>query len=101
MATICAGRCKLAEIPSNPTGLFTFGSPRVGTTRYINYVRIPHYRWVNNNDIVARVLQPGWAIATEVASCTLMPSGDCASTRRAKAARQLVWFHHVASQVEI
>ncbi len=59
MATICAGRCKLAEIPSNPTGLFTFGSPRVGTTRYINYVKIPHYRWVNNNDIVARV-PPAW-----------------------------------------
>lgn len=59
MATICAGRCKLAEIPSNPTGLFTYGSPRVGTQRYINYVKIPHYRWVNNNDIVARV-PPAW-----------------------------------------
>jgi triacylglycerol lipase len=59
MATICAGRCKLAEIPSNPAGLFTYGSPRVGTKRYINYVKIPHYRWVNNNDIVARV-PPTW-----------------------------------------
>jgi triacylglycerol lipase len=58
MATICAGRCKLAEIPSNPAGLFTFGSPRVGTTRYINYVKIRHYRWVNNNDIVCRVPPP-------------------------------------------
>ncbi len=55
MATICAGRCKLAEIPSNPEGLFTYGSPRVGDRRYINYVKIPHYRWVNNNDIVCRV----------------------------------------------
>lgn len=59
MATISAGRCKLAEIPSNPAGLFTYGSPRVGTQRYINYVKIPHYRWVNNNDIVARV-PPAW-----------------------------------------
>lgn len=59
MATICAGRCKLAEIPSNPTGLFTYGSPRVGTQRYINYVKIPHYRWVNNNDVVTRV-PPAW-----------------------------------------
>jgi triacylglycerol lipase len=59
MATICAGRCKLAEIPSNPNGLFTFGSPRVGDRRYINYVKIPHYRWVNNNDIVCRV-PPSW-----------------------------------------
>jgi triacylglycerol lipase len=58
MATICAGRCKLAEIPSNPEGLFTFGSPRVGSNRYINFVKIPHYRWVNNNDIVCRVPPP-------------------------------------------
>jgi triacylglycerol lipase len=58
MATICAGRCKLAEIPSNPTGLFTFGSPRVGNKRYINFVKIQHYRWVNNNDIVTRVPPP-------------------------------------------
>ncbi|MCR9295485.1 MAG: lipase family protein [bacterium] len=59
MATICAGRCKLAEIASNPEGLFTFGSPRVGDRRYINFVKIPHYRWVNNNDIVCRV-PPRW-----------------------------------------
>ncbi len=59
MATVCAGRCKLAEIPSNPAGLFTYGSPRVGNRRYINFVKIPHYRWVNNNDIVCRV-PPRW-----------------------------------------
>ncbi|MEZ6134372.1 MAG: lipase family protein [Pirellulaceae bacterium] len=59
MATICAGRCKLSEIPSNPAGLFTFGSPRVGNKRYINFVKIDHYRWVNNNDIVCRV-PPRW-----------------------------------------
>lgn len=59
MATICAGRCKLAEIPSNPEGLFTYGSPKVGNKRYINYVQIPHYRFVNNNDIVCRV-PPGF-----------------------------------------
>lgn len=58
MATICAGRCKLSSIPSDPQGLFTFGSPRVGNHRYINYVRIHHYRWVNNNDIVTRVPPP-------------------------------------------
>ena len=55
MATICAGRCKLAEIRSNPEGLFTFGSPRVGNKRYINFVRLRHYRFVNNNDVVCRV----------------------------------------------
>ena len=59
MATICAGRCKLSQIPSNPEAIFTFGSPRVGNRRYINFVKIPHYRWVNNNDIVPRV-PPEW-----------------------------------------
>ncbi len=59
MATICAGRCKLAEIPSNPEAIFSYGSPRVGNNRYINYVKVRHYRWVNNNDIVPRV-PPTW-----------------------------------------
>ncbi len=55
MATICAGRCFLSHINSNPSELFTYGSPRVGDKRYINYVKLDHYRFVNNNDIVARV----------------------------------------------
>ncbi|QDV24697.1 lipase family protein [Aureliella helgolandensis] len=58
MATICAGRCKLSEIPANPEALFTFGSPRVGDNRYINFVKLAHYRWVNNNDVVCRVPPP-------------------------------------------
>lgn len=58
MATICAGRCKLSQIPASPQGLFTFGSPRVGSHRYINFVELNHYRWVNNNDIVCRVPPP-------------------------------------------
>jgi len=59
MAAICAGRCRLSYIRSNPRALFTFGSPRVGNRRYVNYVQIESYRWVNNNDIVARV-PPAW-----------------------------------------
>lgn len=59
MATICAGRCKLAEIPCNPEAVFSYGSPRVGNRRYINFVTLKHYRWVNNNDIVTRV-PPTW-----------------------------------------
>lgn len=55
MATIAAGRCYLSHIPSNPVELFTYGSPRVGDKRYINYVQLDHYRFVNNNDIVPRV----------------------------------------------
>jgi triacylglycerol lipase len=59
LATISAGRCVLSPIPSSPEGLFTFGSPRVGNRRFINYVKLNHFRWVNNNDIVTR-LPPRW-----------------------------------------
>ncbi len=59
MATICAVRCLLASIESNPVELHTFGSPRVGDKTYVNHVQLTHYRWVNNNDVVARV-PPTW-----------------------------------------
>lgn len=59
MAAICAGRCRLSYIRSNPRALFTYGSPRVGNRRYVNYVQLEAYRWVNNNDIVPR-LPPAW-----------------------------------------
>ena len=59
MATICAGRCFLSHINSIPAGLFSYGSPRVGDRRYVNYCKLDHIRWVNNNDIVTRV-PPTW-----------------------------------------
>jgi triacylglycerol lipase len=59
MAAICAGRCALSHIGSNPRALFTYGSPRIGNGRYVNFVQFEAYRWVNNNDIVARV-PPAW-----------------------------------------
>jgi triacylglycerol lipase len=59
MAAICAGRCRLSYIRSNPRALYTFGSPRVGNRRYVNYVQFEAYRWVNNNDIVPHV-PPAW-----------------------------------------
>ncbi len=58
MATICAGRCFLSHIASNPEGLFSYGSPRVGDHAYVNYVALDHYRFVNNNDVVTRVPPP-------------------------------------------
>ena len=39
--------------------MHTFGSPRVGTKRYINHAKLDYYRWVNNNDIVTRS-PPAW-----------------------------------------
>ncbi|TWT48602.1 lipase family protein [Botrimarina hoheduenensis] len=59
MTAICAGRCYLSHIRSNPEAVFTFGAPRVGDKRYVNHVDLPYYRWVNNNDIVPRV-PPRW-----------------------------------------
>jgi triacylglycerol lipase len=59
MATICAVRCKLAPIPTDPRAIFTYGAPRVGDRRYSTFLKIKHYRWVNNNDIVPRV-PPRW-----------------------------------------
>ena len=59
MAKICAGRCLLSHISTNPQQLFTYGSPRVGNRSYVNFVTLDHYRFVNNNDIVTRV-PPVW-----------------------------------------
>lgn len=48
MATIAASRL-------NPHELYTYGSPRVGSTKFIENIQCPHYRHVNNNDIVTKV----------------------------------------------
>ena len=42
-----------------PKALFTYGSPRVGDKRFVNFVELDHARWVNNNDLVTRV-PPAW-----------------------------------------
>lgn len=59
MATLCAGRCKLSKGIRSPEGLYTFGSPRVGDRQYVHFIKLEHFRWVNNNDIVTRV-PPTW-----------------------------------------
>ena len=59
MAAICAGRCLLSSVKTYPDQVHTFGSPRVGTKRYINHAKIDYYRWVNNNDVVTRT-PPAW-----------------------------------------
>lgn len=52
MATISSTRYQ-------PQELFTFGSPRVGGARFIKNIKCPHYRFMNNNDIVCRI-PPAW-----------------------------------------
>jgi triacylglycerol lipase len=59
MAAVCAVRCKISSIPSNPKAIFSYGAPRVGNRPYTSVLKVKHYRWVNNNDIVPRV-PPRW-----------------------------------------
>ena len=59
MAKICTSRCTLSHIRMEPIELYTYGAPRVGNRTYIDHVKVPHFRWVNNNDIVTRV-PPMW-----------------------------------------
>ena len=59
MAAVCAVRCKLSAIPSNPYAIFSYGAPRVGNRPYTKVLSVKHYRWVNNNDIVPRI-PPRW-----------------------------------------
>ncbi|MEO1062278.1 MAG: lipase family protein [Actinomycetota bacterium] len=54
MATICASRCTLSSSQISPVEVHTFGSPRVGTKRYVKSADVRHLRWVNNNDIVTK-----------------------------------------------
>jgi triacylglycerol lipase len=59
MSLLNAVRCRLSRIPSEPQAIFTYGSPRVGDRKLVNFLKVRHYRWVNNNDIVPRV-PPRW-----------------------------------------
>lgn len=58
MAMICALRCLVEHPELRIEELYTFGSPRVGTAGYVRRPDLTHIRWVNNNDIVARVPPP-------------------------------------------
>lgn len=55
MTTIIASRCNYDPSMPDIDGVFTYGSPRVGWSKYIKSLNVPHHRWVNNNDIVTRV----------------------------------------------
>ena len=59
MAAVCAVRCKQSPILSDPYAIFSYGAPRVGNRPYTAVLKVKHYRWVNNNDIVPRI-PPRW-----------------------------------------
>jgi len=51
MATIATSR-----LGDKVNALYTYGSPRVGTRSFVkSFAQIPHYRHVNNNDMVTKV----------------------------------------------
>jgi triacylglycerol lipase len=51
MATIATSR-----LADRVDALYTYGSPRVGTRKFIkSFANVTHYRHVNNNDIVCKV----------------------------------------------
>lgn len=49
MATLAASRL------NSTIELYTYGSPRVGTRGFVKNIKTPHYRFVNNNDVVTKV----------------------------------------------
>jgi triacylglycerol lipase len=56
MASIMAIYCQANPILMDPVALYTYGSPRVGTGKFVKQGRpIYHERWVNNVDIVTSV----------------------------------------------
>ena len=54
LATLVAGRLNNPKVE-----LYTFGSPRVGTSKWCKNQLFKHYRFRNNNDVVTRV-PPTW-----------------------------------------
>ena len=52
MATIATSRL---EESTKVEHLYTYGSPRVGTRKFVKNIKTPHTRVVNNNDIVTTV----------------------------------------------
>lgn len=58
MATIMAYRFATYDQVPTPAGLFTYGSPRVGNRKFVNFFNtlpFEHHRWVNDGDIVTKI----------------------------------------------
>jgi triacylglycerol lipase len=56
MAVLTANRLHdETELNIKPAAVFTYGCPRNGDTRFSHSLAVPHFRWVNNADIVTKV----------------------------------------------
>jgi triacylglycerol lipase len=52
IATLAAAKCS-HSLPHAVIGaLFTYASPRAGLRDFVERLKVPHYRWVNNADII-------------------------------------------------
>ena len=58
MATIIAYYLQNDPDMPTPKAIFSYGSPKVGNSIYIDEIKVEHYRFVNNADIVTRL--PTW-----------------------------------------
>jgi len=68
MATIMASRCYHDKELADPIEIYTYGSPRVGWSKYVDSLgSMKHYRWVNNNDIVVCI--PFWIMGYRHHGC--------------------------------
>jgi triacylglycerol lipase len=55
MTTIMAARCNADPTMPDIEEIYTYGSPRVGWSKYVQSLNVTHHRWRNNNDIVTTV----------------------------------------------
>lgn len=58
MATLMAYRFATYDLAATPEALFTYGSPRVGNRKFVNFFNtlpFEHHRWVNDGDIVTKI----------------------------------------------
>ena len=60
MTTICAARCHHHAPTVDIGGIFTYGSPRAGWRTFVKKLKVEHFRWINNADIVTKV--PLWTM---------------------------------------
>lgn len=62
-ATLAASTCAFAEPPIEVSGVYTYGQPRVGDSKfaelYNSRLKSKTFRFVNNNDAVTKI--PSWA----------------------------------------